>query len=155
DLQQLVDTQGPLTPAQVIDVALQMCDSLGEAHRKGLVHRDLKPANVMFCMAGRRTDFVKVLDFGLAELAQRLNPSLRSSDTSIPVVAGTPAYMPPEVVRGMAVDYRADIYQVGCVLFFLLTGRLVFDSSTPFAAALGHANTPAPLVGDVAQQPIP
>ncbi len=156
DLQALVERQGPVSPAQAIDIALQICDSLGEAHHKGLVHRDLKPANVMQCEAGRRRDFVKVLDFGLAELARRLNRSSHSSsDSSVPRVAGTPAYMAPEVVRGLPVDHRADIYQLGCVIFFLLTGRLVFDESTPVAVALGHANSPPPLMRDVSDRPIP
>jgi len=120
------------------------------------VHRDLKPANVMLSSAGRRTDFVKVLDFGLAELAKRLGTSeLSTTSGSGAKVAGTPAYMPPEVVRGERIDHRADLYQLGCVMFFLLTGHLVFESESPVAIALAHAHNPPPRVANVADQPIP
>jgi serine/threonine-protein kinase len=143
DLHTLVDQYGPLPPERVVSILLQVCQSLAEAHEETLVHRDIKPGNIMVCRYGRQFDFVKVLDFGLVALA----PEHRAGGADLTVeghVRGTPAYMPPEMAEGTRLDGRADVYSLGCVAFWLLTGRLVFEAETPLSMILAHArNAPA------------
>jgi serine/threonine-protein kinase len=129
DLERLVRTHGPMPPARVIHVLRQVCDSLEEAHVSGLVHRDIKPANIHIGRVGLRHDFVKVLDFGLVK-AVGADESLDTVSTATGLTPGTPAYMAPEMSLGEQVDARADIYAVGCVAYFLLTGKLVFEADT-------------------------
>ena len=111
--------------------------SLGEAHSRGLIHRDIKPANIFMCRLGPDDDFVKVLDFGLVKHFEAA-PS-GSMLTMEGVTAGTPGYMAPEIALGHAgVDGRADIYSLGCVAYYLLTGQPVFSGETPVATVLAH-----------------
>lgn len=143
DLQTLVERFGPLPAERVAHVLRQACDSLADAHHVGLVHRDVKPANIFVCRRGLRVDFVKVLDFGLVK-ATRVDgeDTLR---TAANVVSGTPAYLPPEVAKGAAVDGRADLYSLGCVAFWLLTGQTVFCGEGAMQLALQHVQEqPAP-----------
>jgi serine/threonine-protein kinase len=126
----------------VIHIVRQVCDSLEEAHASGLVHRDIKPANIHLGRVGRDPDFVKVLDFGLVK-------SVAGSDgeDSLASIAGmaigTPAYMAPEMVHGEGgVDGRADLYSLGCVAYYLLTGELVFAGETAIQTALLHVQQP-------------
>ena len=122
----------------------QVCHSLGEAHARGLVHRDVKPANIMVCRLGPDADFVKVLDFGLVkQTAAGQTATMLSVEGT---VVGTPSYMAPETVLGHTdVDGRTDIYSLGCVAYFLLTGQHVFSADTPFATAFAHVqNAPIP-----------
>ena len=104
-----------------------------------MIHRDIKPANLFVCRYGEDVDFVKVLDFGLVKLDETggdVHPRL----TREGVVPGTPAYMPPEVITGRhPVDKRSDIYSLGCVAYWLLTGRLVFEANSPMAMVTEHA----------------
>jgi tRNA A-37 threonylcarbamoyl transferase component Bud32 len=125
DLETVVRTTGPLPAPRVVHILKQVCDSLEEAHASGLVHRDIKPANIHIGRFGLRHDFVKVLDFGLVTSPGPIHHrnQLLTIDGSIP---GTPAYMAPEMALGDRVDGRADLYGVGCVSYFLLTGHLVF-----------------------------
>ncbi len=136
NLERLVKRFGPQTPARVLQILLQICDSIGEAHQIGLVHRDLKPTNIFVCRLGLNVDFVKVLDFGLVKLISS------ETDTHVTLdgtTAGTPAYMAPEVAMGNDdVDGRADIYALGCIAYWLLTGQLVFEEPSPVAMALAH-----------------
>ena len=122
----------------------QVCGSLDEAHRRGLVHRDIKPNNIFACMVGLEYDFMKVLDFGLVKNVSH-KETLHLTATG--ATAGTPAYMAPEVAMGEEeVDGRVDIYSLGCVAYFLLTGSLVFDEKTATAAAMAHVQkVPVPL----------
>jgi eukaryotic-like serine/threonine-protein kinase len=143
DLQRLVVQHGPLSPARTIHVLKQVCESLGEAHDRGLVHRDIKPANIQLCRRGRDCDFVKVLDFGLVKRLTPTGPE-ELGLTTPDMVAGTPAYMPPEMASGEAVDGRSDLYSVGCVAYWMLTGRLVFEASNPLQM-IGRHITAAPL----------
>ncbi|NNG15564.1 MAG: serine/threonine protein kinase, partial [Gemmatimonadales bacterium] len=140
DLQQLVRQDGPLPPERVIHVLTQACASLAEAHQQGLVHRDIKPANIYLCRLGVECDFVKVLDFGLvkhvASIERRTPPDLTQAD----MVPGTPSYVAPEMIRGEPVDGRADLYALGCVAYWLLTGRLVFEEPTSLAVLTAHAS---------------
>ncbi|HKT58636.1 MAG TPA: serine/threonine-protein kinase [Gemmatimonadales bacterium] len=135
-LQALVRDHGPLPPARVVHILRQVCDSLQEAHVSGLVHRDIKPANIHVGRLGLRHDFVKVLDFGLVKSVEREpNPGLA---TEIGLTPGTPAYMAPEASGADAVDARADIYAVGCVAYYLLTGRLVFEGTSGLQVMARH-----------------
>jgi len=124
DLQSLVQRTGPMPAARVIYILEQVAESLEEAHARGLVHRDIKPANIHAGIVGLRYDFAKVLDFGLVT-APAGNAML---STAAGVVPGTPAYMAPEMALGEPLDGRADIYSLGCVAYFLLTGTVVFDA---------------------------
>lgn len=136
DLQTMVERYGPLPAGRVINILLQAADSLEEAHRAGLVHRDIKPRNIILAKAGLQYDFVKILDFGLVKTNLVNDASMMTLDG---MATGTPAYLPPEIAMGEAViDGRADLYSLGCVAYFLLTGQLVFQESTPTALALAH-----------------
>jgi serine/threonine-protein kinase len=146
DLQHLVQRFGPQRPARVIHIIRQMCASLGEAHRRGLIHRDVKPANVYLCERAFQHDVVKVLDFGLVKwrAMRPSEPDLHLSATG--TIHGTPTYMAPEVALGDGpIDGRADLYALGCVAYWLLTGQLVFEEKT----------YPAMLLAHVQEQPIP
>lgn len=137
-LQSLVQTFGPLSPSRVARVLTQVCASLHEAHEQGLVHRDLKPSNVMLCKVALAHDVVKVLDFGLAKNVS--DPSATQL-TAFGTTTGTPGYMAPEAVLGeTAVDRRADIYGLGCLAYYLLTGSLVFEESNVTRLALKHVH---------------
>jgi eukaryotic-like serine/threonine-protein kinase len=140
DLRELVLRDGPLPAPRVAYLTQQILDSLAEAHASGLVHRDIKPANIYVTQRGLRRDFAKVLDFGLVTLAG--NPidaaCVRLTDNGSMV--GTPAYMAPERwLDDSASDHRVDIYALGCVAYWLLTGREVFEAKTRFHMALLHA----------------
>jgi len=144
DLETLVRAHGPLPADRVIFLLRQVCHSLADAHARGLVHRDVKPANIYVCRMGRDYDFIKVLDFGLVKMNRPNEGATMLSADQRP--SGTPAYMAPELVLGDAtVDRRADVYALGCVAYFLLTGQLVFDADTPMKMMLEHLNsTPVP-----------
>jgi len=128
DLNELVRRFGPQSESRVVHVLLQACESLEEAHTAGLVHRDIKPGNISICRLGPRTDVVKVLDFGLVASSEPERQA--SAVTAQSAFAGTPGYMAPEALRSGAVDARADLYGLGCVGYWLLTGQLVFDADS-------------------------
>ncbi|MBW2418323.1 MAG: transporter substrate-binding domain-containing protein [Deltaproteobacteria bacterium] len=142
DLQSLVERFGRLPPARIVHLMRQACDSLEEAHHSGLLHRDIKPANIFACHLGTAWDVVKVLDFGLVKLqgvAAAANVELTTGD----MVQGTPLCIAPEIVLGEdEVDERADIYSLGCVGYWLLAGRPVFETDNPIAMAVAHATEP-------------
>jgi serine/threonine-protein kinase len=136
NLEQLVKRFGPQPAGRVVSILRQACDSLGEAHMHGLIHRDVKPTNLFICRMGLNVDVVKLLDFGLVK------STLAGAETRMTMdgmTTGTPAYMAPEIAMGSQdVDGRSDLYQLGCVAYWLLTGQLVFDEPTPVAMALAH-----------------
>jgi len=138
NLQELVDRFGPLAPARVVHFMRQACLSLGEAHERGLVHRDIKPANLVAARLGLVVDQLKILDFGLVTAdSEHSDESMKL--TSPNVTTGTPAFMSPEMALGDApVDRRADIYALGCVAYWLLTGRTVFQGASPVAILMAH-----------------
>ena len=140
DLDTLVRERGPLPPARAIHILRQVAESLGEAHEHGLVHRDIKPANVQLCRLGTRHDCAKVLDFGLVALhGARAEDATRL--TAAGTVTGTPAFMAPEVATGdHEIDFRVDIYALGCLAYWLLTAELVFTGETPLKVLYGHVN---------------
>jgi serine/threonine-protein kinase len=152
----LVRRFGPVPAERAVYLLTQICHSLAEAHDAGLVHRDIKPANVYVCRYGRDVDFVKVLDFGLVKtLASPSDLAPEADLTGTNVISGTPAYMAPEQVLGRAQDARSDIYAVGCVGYWLLTGQRVFDGDTAMALAMHHAATPALAPSTRTELPIP
>ena len=154
-LQTLVARFGPVPPARAVHILIQACHSLAEAHAAGMVHRDIKPANLFACRLGIEVDFVKVLDFGLVKT---LRPHRRGMEdlSSKDGFNGTPAFMPPEVALGtQPVDGQADLYSVGCVAYWLLTGQKVFPGRNPMQMVVDHARTaPVPVSQRVAQ-PVP
>jgi serine/threonine-protein kinase len=131
DLQSMVRRYGPLPQQRVIFILRQVCESLEEAHARGLVHRDIKPANIHVGKLGLQHDFVKVLDFGLVK-ATGDTTGEHWLGTEAGLTPGTPAYMAPEMASGETLDGRTDIYALGCVGYFLLTGCLVFEADTLF-----------------------
>ena len=144
DLQRLVERFGPLPPERVVHILAQACDSLSEAHAHGMVHRDIKPSNILLCNLGTTVDFVKVLDFGLV---RRDAPAPGAEGLSAPLgQPGTPSYMAPETISGSdAVDRRADLYALGCVGYWLLTGQAVFEGSSPIQIMYHHGyDVPVP-----------
>jgi len=152
-LQTLVTKYGPQPSGRVRAILRQICRSLDEAHGLGLVHRDLKPSNVMLCKLALTYDFVKVLDFGLAKCAACEDLTQLTMDGT---AAGTPAYMAPEVALGETrVDGRLDIYAMGCIAYFLLTGALVFDDPNPMAMALKHVQAKPVAPSARSELPIP
>ena len=140
DLHELVSTYGPMPAPRVIPILRQACHSLAEAHEQGLIHRDIKPANIFLCRYGREVDVVKVLDFGLVKRGN--GPGDRDPGlTAAGVFYGTPAYASPEMARGTLEDVNVgtDLYSLGCVAFWLLTGRLVFEADHPTGMLIKHA----------------
>ncbi len=137
DLEWLVRTRGPVPAARAIHILRQVCDSLAEAHARGLVHRDIKPANIHVGRLGLADDFVKVLDFGLVKSVTGASGE-HSLATAAGLDVGTPAYMAPEMALGEAVDGRADLYALGCVAYFLLTGQLVFEAESALQLIAKH-----------------
>ncbi|MGD8397185.1 MAG: serine/threonine-protein kinase, partial [Candidatus Eiseniibacteriota bacterium] len=153
DLDALVSRFGPMPQSRVVHLLLQVCDSLGEAHDAGLIHRDLKPANIYVCRYGRRVDHVKVLDFGLVKFDgadDDRDPGLSGEDR----LSGTPAFMAPEQVTGGHVDARTDIYQLGCVAYWLLTGSCVFRADTALSTMVMHVEATPSAPSGAAEQPV-
>jgi serine/threonine-protein kinase len=140
NLELLVRQQGPQPPSRVVHILRQVCESLEEAHAQGLVHRDIKPANIHLGKLGLQEDFVKVLDFGLVRSIA--GPDGDSLTRGAGMTPGTPAYMAPEMAHDQKVDGRADLYSLGCVAYYLLTGRLAFQGETPLQTILKHLQEP-------------
>ncbi len=143
DLEAAVRGHGPMPAERAVHLLLQVCDSLAEAHARGLTHRDIKPANIYLCRRALAHDRIKVLDFGLVK--PRAGLAGDGNLTADGAIRGTPAYMAPELVEGRAaIDGRADLYAVGCVGYWLLTGKLVFEAETPMQMVLAHARSAPP-----------
>jgi serine/threonine-protein kinase len=140
DLESLVREFGPVPAERAGYLLRQVCHSLADAHARGLVHRDIKPANIYVCRKGLEYDFVKVLDFGLVKVNSHGSmPRTQTLLTADHKTTGTPAYMAPEIILGeTTVDRRADVYALGCVAYYLLTGQLVFEADTPMKMLLQH-----------------
>jgi serine/threonine protein kinase len=154
DLETLTQKYGPQPAARVVPLLIQACNSLAEAHDAGLVHRDIKPANIFVCRAADEVDVVKVLDFGLVLARAREGRAQGPAQTGTPperltqqgAYLGTPTFIAPEQALGLAVDARADLYALGCVGWWLLTGKLVFETTDTLAALAAHlTHVPPPL----------
>lgn len=140
-LDDMVERWGPMAPARTVHVLLGVCGSLREAHRLGLVHRDIKPGNIFLCRYGTEVDHVKVLDFGLVKEVTRTDAKV----TRAGFITGTPGFMSPEMaLEKTEIDGRTDLYSLGCVGYYLLTGETVFDRKTPMEIIMDHARTPPP-----------
>ncbi len=137
-LAELVHAAGPLPPGRAVYLMRQVCGSLAEAHRLGLVHRDLKPANIHITILGGRCDVPKVLDFGLVKV-ENPRDGLQNLTAQF-TVSGTPTYLSPEQAKGISdVDSRTDLYSLGAILYFMLTGKPPFERETPMAVMFAHA----------------
>jgi serine/threonine-protein kinase len=154
DLDTLVKDFGPVPPERAIHFLRQACASLAEAHARGLIHRDIKPANIYVCRYGIEVDFVKVLDFGLVKTASAMDAA-DGALTAVGTIAGTPGYMSPEMALGREVGPAADIYSLGCVGYWLLTGRPVFERDTPVELLIDHARTAPPSLAERAPGSFP
>ncbi|MGH9854880.1 MAG: serine/threonine protein kinase [Blastocatellia bacterium] len=146
--------EGPLTPGEALEIAIQIADALAAAHQAGIAHRDIKPENIML----RRDGYVKVLDFGLAKLTERPSPEPETQDmaaettaalsqtaTALSAVMGTIGYMSPEQARGLKVDARTDLFSLGVVLYETITGRPPFTGETGFEVAQSIVEEQPPL----------
>ena len=138
DLETLIRRFGPQPAERVVCFLLEACEFLAEAHGNGLVHRDIKPKNIFVCRLGLQYDFVKILDFGLVKFST--GPVVGQEQLTLEgTTTGTPAYMAPEVALGTSnPDGRGDLYSLGCVAYWLLTGQLVFEGSSPVSTLLSH-----------------
>jgi serine/threonine-protein kinase len=154
-LEDLVARHGPVPAERAVHLMIQACESLAEAHARGLVHRDVKPSNLFASRVGLTVDFVKVLDFGLVKrehLSRDQDPMLTGPN----VATGTPAFMAPEVALGEApVDARVDVYALGCVLYWLLTGQWVFEATSPLKLMHLHIQEPPEPPSRRTELPVP
>ncbi|MCC6262252.1 MAG: serine/threonine protein kinase [Bryobacterales bacterium] len=138
DLREIVKRFGPLPGGRAIYLLLQACDSLREAHRKGIIHRDIKPSNLFLCRLGDNYDFLKILDFGLARDLTATGASVQLTQEGS--TAGTPAFMAPEIALGTSrAEATSDLYSLGCVAYWLLTGADVFEAKSPMQVMFAHA----------------
>jgi len=133
----IVLTRGRLAVDQVVDVMSQVGEALIEAHAIGYVHRDIRPRNVLLQYRRNRANFVKILDFGLAKLVENEGTA---ASTSLGMTFGDPRYMSPEQARGDAIDRRADLYQLGCVGYEMLTGQAPFVGGRVFDVLSRHVS---------------
>ena len=141
DAEEFVRRFGPLPVSRALRWLNQACASLAEAHEAGLVHRDIKPSNIYVCRYGREVDFIKVLDFGLVK-AMDMGDSTELNLTVEGTIRGTPGYLPPEQTRGdAAIDARTDIYALGCVAYWLVTGKRVFEGRSTLEVLAQHLQT--------------
>lgn len=153
DLQSLVERYGPQSAPRVIHILKQVCGSLYEAHSTGLVHRDIKPANIMLNRRGGEPDVVKVLDFGLVKAIDEQQQAGLTQQASL---TGTPLYMSPEAIQmPNSVDARSDIYAVGAVGYFLLTGRPVFEAASVVELCQKHIDAQPTPPSERIGTPIP
>jgi serine/threonine-protein kinase len=151
-LDALVDREGALPLGRMRYIVMQVCDALGEVHRRGMVHRDIKPQNVMLCERGGVGDFVKLIDFGIVkrvDAAAAGDPAAQRALTRQVRLLGTPAYMAPERVGAPeGVDPRGDVYGVGALVYFLATGRPPFDAETEADVLRDVLSAEAPRLRD-------
>jgi serine/threonine-protein kinase len=150
DLENLVRLHGPQPSSRVIDILVQVCGALQEAHEAGIIHRDIKPANIILCERGGVADVAKVVDFGLVK------EITRDTSTSAQLILGTPAYVAPEAVTDPArIGPTVDLYALGCVGYFLLTGRRVFEGKTAIELCVQHVTAAPRRPSEVAQLQVP
>jgi serine/threonine-protein kinase len=154
DLSWILRAEGNLSERRAVPVVVQVLRSLAEAHDAGIVHRDIKPANVMLLRTREGEDFAKVVDFGIAKLAEAAHGQTdkKAITGNAGEFVGTPNYMSPEQVRGEEFDARSDLYSLGAMIFELLTGRCPFVADNPLAVAAKHLTDAPPTLKAVAPQ---
>jgi eukaryotic-like serine/threonine-protein kinase len=151
-LEKLVEDEGPQPPDRVIHLLLQIAGALAEAHDAALIHRDVKPANVFLTTRGGMKDFVKVLDFGLVKEVDPKAPNLSTADA----IAGTPLYMAPESITDPnGIDARVDLYAVGGVAYWLLTGTPPFQGTNLIEICSQHLHSPVEPPSERLRRPVP
>ncbi|MFY0579447.1 serine/threonine-protein kinase [Cystobacter fuscus] len=141
-LDEVLHDRGPLPPTEAIPLIIEVLGALSAAHGVGVIHRDLKPGNLFVVQESNGTEYMKVLDFGLAK--QAAAPNASTPQTRASMIVGTPDYMAPEQACGQAVSPRTDLYAVGIILFEMLTGRLPFQAATPMQVAIHRCRRPRP-----------
>ncbi len=142
-LTDLVRAQGPLEPRRVVHIAAQICRSLNEAHRIGIIHRDIKPDNIFLIQVDRDPDYVKVLDFGIAKAVH----GHHDEDVNLTAegrIVGTPRYMSPEQILAQPMDHRADIYSLGCIIFEMICAGPPFTGTNTASLMISHAQQQPP-----------
>lgn len=146
-----------MPPERVVYLLRQICRSLAEAHACGMLHRNIKPANPFLCRLGLEFDFVKVLDVGVVQTRRVDSPTaVTEALITAQQLIGTPAYMAPEMILGKDdVDRRADVYAIGCVAFYLLTGTRVFQDGTQMQALIDHVHEPPVPPSTRLRNPLP
>ncbi|MCK6513988.1 serine/threonine protein kinase [Myxococcota bacterium] len=145
-LRQVLTSDAPLEPWRVIELTLQICGSLAEAHGLGLVHRDLKPSNIILTKHADGREFVNILDFGLVK---DIGVEAATEATQAGVILGSPMYMSPEQILQSQLDGRSDIYSLGVTLFSAFTGRKPFRQESALALMNCHLNVPPPPFAEV------
>ena len=154
DLDTLVDEHGPVPVERAVHLLTQAAESLADAHEHDLIHRDIKPANIFATRMGISHDFVKVLDFGLVKETKADTATTQLTQQGM--TSGTPAFMPPEIALAKPdVDARADIYALGCVGYWLVTGQYVFASDSPMEMVIDHVKSEPAAPSTRTELPIP
>ena len=152
DLAAVVKTGGPMPPGRVVHIARQACESLAEAHERGIVHRDIKPHNLFLTRVGHEWDFVKLLDFGIARLHE---PDEAVTRTRTGTIVGTPTYMAPEVCAGGRAVAASDLYSLGATLYFLLAGVPPFEVESVARMMYAHIHEPPVPPSERRGEPLP
>ncbi|MBX9669837.1 MAG: protein kinase [Candidatus Obscuribacterales bacterium] len=148
-LDSLLKKENVLDPKRALDIFIQICDGLIHMHMKNIVHRDLKPSNVFITPGDDDIEHVKIVDFGIA----KQHNCDSTQFTRMGEVLGSPPYMSPEQCQGEEVDFRSDVYSLGCLMFETLTGRSPFDQGTPVKTVLSHINSPVPYLKSFSNNP--
>jgi serine/threonine-protein kinase len=144
-LESVLNSEGVLTGERAINIFIQIAEALVHAHEKGIVHRDLKPSNVLLTKHEHVDDFVKLVDFGIAKIADSFNAD-KTKLTQTGELIGTPLYMSPEQCHGDELDARSDLYSLGCVMYETISGSPPFDGENAVRVLLKQiSDEPAPL----------
>ncbi|MBX9725272.1 MAG: serine/threonine protein kinase, partial [Candidatus Obscuribacterales bacterium] len=144
-LQSMIDKDGPLPAKEALPLFIQIASALGHAHKHKIIHRDLKPANVMLSGSHDGKINVHIVDFGIAKvLSDEEDAANRSALTRTGIVLGTPLYMSPEQSRGKSLNQRSDIYALGCLIYFVLTGHPPFEGDGLMDTMYKHIHEPPP-----------
>jgi serine/threonine protein kinase len=146
-LGKLIREKGALPARRALAIVKQICEALSEAHKQGIIHRDLKPENIMLQEVDAGNDYVKILDFGIADSPQ--DPTYKPQIEPIKFVAGSPAYMSPEQCQGFELDARSDIYSLAIVVFEMLTGARPFKCEEHVSMMFQHVSRPPLLLSEV------